>query len=691
MAVAYQFQLHKILDDGTDIFMYPINTALDVKVGKLSTGSLLLPGSASDEILAQTLANIKKYLANLSTVAAENRGVSSSTTSSSEIDLATSKAVNDLKTRIDGNDELLAGHTTEIAGKAPINHATNDLKYGGATGGNYGHVKLSDTYATAVANGSAQYSVGASQAALFNAYNALNNAKAPNDHAVAATTYGIGTASLYGHVKLSDTYASIISNGAAANGLAASQNALYNAYAALKGVNDTHATQINGKAPTVHSSDAAATYGASTGSKFGHVKLSDSFNADNSATGAAANSIAASSWAVYRAYSTLSVAVGTKLAATHADEKATASKFSHVKLTDTYTASGGAASAGVAPSSAALYNAYAALLGKITSAESSISTLNSRCDTLNTGKANANHTHAYLPLTGGTLSGNITQSISTAADICLRFQNSSHAGFVGISNAGNFGLWDTTINEWLIRANPDTTGDITIGKKDYYLWCKSVLSIKKIEGWSTLTSLSLTDHATINAISNVNLTSNASNSTHTVVLSADVFRPSSGDNGKILLGNSTGRWKQLFASSATISTSDRNMKKNIHKLTDIHKKFFMKLIPVSYLFKDGESGRTHIGFIAQDVEDAMRECGLTSLDFAGFCKDVKMKCHYELKDGEKNEVLTEDLDKDGNLRYIYSLRYEEFIGIIAYVLQDTVNRTNKLEEKVDELRRLVVK
>ena len=400
MAVVYQLQLHKILDDGTDIFMYPINTALDVKVGKLSTGSLSLPGSASDEILAQTLANIKKYLANLSTVAAENRGVSSSTTSSSEIDLATSKAVNDLKTRIDGNDELLAGHTTEIAGKAPINHATNDLKYGGATGGNYGHVKLSDTYATAVANGSAQYSVGASQAALFNAYNALNNAKAPNDHAVAATTYGIGTASLYGHVKLSDTYASIISNGAAANGLAASQNALYNAYAALKGVNDTQTTQINGKAPTVHSSDAAATYGASTGSKFGHVKLSDSFNADNSATGAAANSIAASSWAVYRAYSTLSVAVGTKLAATHADEKATASKFSHVKLTDTYTASGGAASAGVAPSSAALYNAYAALLGKITSAESSISTLNSRCDTLNTGKANADHTHSWDAITG---------------------------------------------------------------------------------------------------------------------------------------------------------------------------------------------------------------------------------------------------------------------------------------------------
>lgn len=40
----------------------------------------------------------------------------------------------------------------------------------------------------------------------------------------------MGTASVLGHVKLSDTYASKIVNGTAANGLGASQNALYNAY-----------------------------------------------------------------------------------------------------------------------------------------------------------------------------------------------------------------------------------------------------------------------------------------------------------------------------------------------------------------------------------------------------------------------------------------------------------------------------
>ena len=45
----------------------------------------------------------------------------------------------------------------------------------------------------------------------------------------------VATASVLGHVKLSDTYATKVSNGAAANGLCASQNALYNAYNTLLG------------------------------------------------------------------------------------------------------------------------------------------------------------------------------------------------------------------------------------------------------------------------------------------------------------------------------------------------------------------------------------------------------------------------------------------------------------------------
>lgn len=59
----------------------------------------------------------------------------------------------------------------------------------------------------------------------------LSNARTPIAHASAATTYGVGNASNYGHVKLSDTYTSSV--GASASAIGASQAALYNAYDVL--------------------------------------------------------------------------------------------------------------------------------------------------------------------------------------------------------------------------------------------------------------------------------------------------------------------------------------------------------------------------------------------------------------------------------------------------------------------------
>lgn len=153
-------------------------------------------------------------------------------------------------------------------------------------------------------------------------------------------------------------------------------------------------------------------------------------------------------------------------------------------------------------------------------------------------------------------------------------------------------------------------------------------------------------------------------------------------NGYTNLGSGSYRWKQLFATTATISTSDRNLKKDIHQLTDTHLDFFLKLQPVSFLFKDGESGRTHIGFIAQDVEKAMSECGLTDLDFAGFCKDQKVEVFFEEdENGDKIEKERPILDENGNPEYIYSLRYEEFIALNTYVIQELWKRVDAVEKE----------
>lgn len=168
----------------------------------------------------------------------------------------------------------------------------------------------------------------------------------------------------------------------------------------------------------------------------------------------------------------------------------------------------------------------------------------------------------------------------------------------------------------------------------------------------------------------------------TVGLYGDTLRTPNEQNGTVSLGTANARWKELYISASNINTSDRNYKKEINLLNEKYEQFFMKLVPVSFLFKDGDSGRTHIGFISQDVENAMFECGLTDLDFAGFCKDVKQEKYL---DENGNESYKDVIDENGNPVYIYSLRYEEFIPLNTYMLQKCVNKINDLENKIMNL------
>lgn len=171
------------------------------------------------------------------------------------------------------------------------------------------------------------------------------------------------------------------------------------------------------------------------------------------------------------------------------------------------------------------------------------------------------------------------------------------------------------------------------------------------------------------------------------------LRDRTGDN-RINSGTSGHRWKQVYAGAATISTSDRNFKKDIKELNENHLKFFLLLTAVSYQFIDGDSGRTHIGFIAQDVEGAMAQCGLTALDFAGFCKDVKVQTvpvekEVELEDGTiktyTDYVDEAVLDADGNPKYIYSLRYEEFIALVTYATQKLYKKVDEMEARMERM------
>lgn len=115
---------------------------------------------------------------------------------------------------------------TKIDTKAPINHASSSTTYGIGDANNYGHTKLSDTYSTE--EGDASDGLAASQKAVYSAYDILNNNKAAVNHSSTTTDYGTGNSTKYGHVKLSDTYDSLV--GAASDAMGASQKSVNDLY-----------------------------------------------------------------------------------------------------------------------------------------------------------------------------------------------------------------------------------------------------------------------------------------------------------------------------------------------------------------------------------------------------------------------------------------------------------------------------
>ena len=183
-------------------------------------------------------------------------------------------AINELKSTYDCCISAINTCTTSLNNaKAPKSHASCATTYGVGNATVYGHVKLSDNYTSSA--GAAACSIGASSQAVYNTYCTLNNAKAPKSHASCATTYGVGNATVYGHVKLSDTYDSSTC-GAVANGVAASQCAVYLAYscACCCAYSSAVACAEATRAPNNHAS-CATTYGVGDATNYGHVKLSD--------------------------------------------------------------------------------------------------------------------------------------------------------------------------------------------------------------------------------------------------------------------------------------------------------------------------------------------------------------------------------------------------------------------------------
>lgn len=150
------------------------------------------------------------------------------------------------------------------------------------------------------------------------------------------------------------------------------------------------------------------------------------------------------------------------------------------------------------------------------------------------------------------------------------------------------------------------------------------------------------------------------------------------------LGTSSYRWDDIYATNATIQTSDRRMKKDINPL-ELGLDFINTLAPVEYKWADltvsgttkhgmldddktipnddfvqtTHFNRKHFGLIAQDVELAIDEYGLTTKDFAGFIYDEKT-------------------DR-------YGLRYNEFIAPMIKAIQELSAKNKELKHNLSDL------
>ncbi len=182
------------------------------------------------------------------------------------------------------------------------------------------------------------------------------------------------------------------------------------------------------------------------------------------------------------------------------------------------------------------------------------------------------------------------------------------------------------------------------------------------------------------------------------------------------LGNGNHRWNQIYAVNGSISTSDRNQKKDIsyigedseYKNTNMSDELLIQFIrslkPCVYLRRDGESGRPHHGFISEDFKKTMDEVGIA--DHAAYIKSPKMETIE--KEVEQEREVYDEVEKKTKIvkekikiqeekvidgKFNEGLRYEEiipdvtrFCQILYQQNQEQQELINLQQEEINELK-----
>lgn len=148
-----------------------------------------------------------------------------------------------------------------------------------------------------------------------------------------------------------------------------------------------------------------------------------------------------------------------------------------------------------------------------------------------------------------------------------------------------------------------------------------------------------------------------------------ILRPM--ENGGAYLGTTSMRWNTGFFTN-TITQSDLKDKENIREISGA-KGFIMALQPIAYTLKDGDGGRIHMGFGAQQVAQAAAEHGMGDLSlYQAVVVEPDGSEHY-FREGVQDENLC------------WGLNYSELIAPLVRTVQELETRLSRMEQAVHGL------
>ena len=149
---------------------------------------------------------------------------------------------------------------------------------------------------------------------------------------------------------------------------------------------------------------------------------------------------------------------------------------------------------------------------------------------------------------------------------------------------------------------------------------------------------------------------------------ASYFRPIA--DGSYNLGTASNRFATIYATNATINTSDEREKQDIEALDEAEKRVAVALkgMVKKFRFRDavhekGDAARIHVGVIAQEVVAAFQAEGLDPMRYGIVCYD-EWAAEDAVTHADSGEIVAPAREA-GNR---YGVRYEELLTFIIAAL-----------------------